>query len=144
MNNLILFGFKNSGKSTLGKKIAKLLKCPFFDTDKILEMRQGASCRELHLKWGELEFRRMEHEVVESLKGVSGSVIALGGGTVLDEKTRQLVELMGTLLYLDVEKHILKKRLLSAPERPSFVDEDSFDAVYSERKLIYERIAYGK
>lgn len=158
-SNLILLGYKASGKTYFGKRLAKQLCRPFLDTDDLIEKRyketrgESLSCRQIARLLGEGFFRLLELEVLESLQSAQGAIIALGGGAVLDTKARLLVKELGTLIYLDVDKETLKNRVLRG-EIPAFLDqkdpEGSFEKMYSERRPIYNHLSdikievYGK
>jgi shikimate kinase len=142
--NLILFGFKGTGKSYFGKRLAETQGLTFFDSDRLIEAKAALSCREIVISRGEKLFRQLEEEVVESLQNVQHAVIALGGGALISEKNRKAIENMGVLLYLKASKEFLKKRILSE-ELPAFLDpqdpEGSFDKIYHQRTEIYEKIS---
>src|SRR5437660_1477503 len=98
--NHILFGFKGVGKTFLGKKMSEELQCPFYDLDELIAQRCGMSPREICQKWGEKKFRFIEKEALIELSSVTGSVIALGGGTVLDPDNVANLRKMGMFYYL--------------------------------------------
>jgi shikimate kinase len=141
--NIILFGFKRCGKTHFGKLLAKKLKRPFVDTDHLIEEAHGEKCRQIALKIGDSAFRDLEKQAVASLEMQKESVISVGGGAILDPDNAKKLAKLGTLVYLQLDKETLKKRLLSG-ELPSYLDpkdpESSFEAMYQERKAIYEQI----
>lgn len=134
-----MFGFKGAGKTYFGKK----LKAPFLDTDEIIEQKLGLTPREIVQKNGELFFRKIEKEVIFSLKALE-TVIAVGGGAVLDPENLDFLSDLGTLIYLKWPKAVIKDRMLTPP-LPSFLDasnpQQDFERVYAHRKPLYERIA---
>ena len=132
--NLILFGFKGCGKSTVGALLAKKLQMPFVDTDLLIEKREKKSCRELFSTLGEEAFRALETEIILGLRDTTHSVIALGGGAVLNNAA--LLQTLGLLIYLHADKETLRKRCLPS----SFLTQENFDAIYEQRKTIYEKI----
>lgn len=147
--NLILFGFKNCGKTTLGKLIAQRMNRPFLDTDRLLEelhyqqFGEQKSFREIYKTIGPEEFRALESAVVDNLQGTQNAVIALGGGTILDPQNASKLAKLGQLVYLKVSKGTLKDRILSRP-LPAYLDpsdpEGSFERMYQERQPNYEKI----
>lgn len=151
--NLILFGYKSSGKTFLGTLLARDLGCIFIDTDQLIEQlyhkeyHLKSNCREISLKLGEEGFRKMEKKVIKELEQISNSVIALGGGAVLDSENCQLLKKLGTLIYLKVDKEVIKRRIFSSGI-PSFLDlvnpEKAFDKMYEERAPIYEKVSEVK
>jgi shikimate kinase len=145
--NLILCGFKSSGKSHLGKLLAERCKMPFIDTDKLIENRFFRSCHSLMLQVKEPTFRTLEKDVIVSLEGTQDSVIAIGGGALLNPLSAQFLSALGKLIYLKVEKEALRKRLLTPP-LPAFFDENdpegSFMRMYEEREPLYSSLSQQK
>lgn len=145
MSNIILYGLKSVGKTTIGKRLASALKRPFIDTDELIEKRyeetsgKSFSCREIFLRHGEKYFRELESEVLTSLYHFHGAVISLGGSSLVKRRNRKLIKKMGKLLYLHLEKWALKERLLKAP-LPFISTEKEFDEYYDKRALLYEKI----
>ncbi len=149
MTNLILFGFKGSGKSFWGKRLAQEINYRFIDTDTVLEEHYFSAhqiplkCPEIYKKMGDEAFRRMEREVIDSLKGSSKCVIALGGGAILFGPNRDILSKMGVLVYLKVEKEILRERFF-LKGIPAFLEtehpERSFEKMIQDRLPIYESI----
>lgn len=147
--NLILFGFKSCGKTTLGKMIAVRMDRPFFDTDTMLEQLHcqltgdQIHFRKIYKKIGEEAFRALESDVIEQLKSIKNAIIALGGGLILNPKNAAFLAKLGQLVYLKVSKETLKRRILSK-ELPSFLNpadpEGSFEQFYNERQAKYEAI----
>jgi shikimate kinase len=139
--NLILFGFKAVGKTHFGKRLAAALHLPFIDTDLLIHPTKPM--REVHREWGDARFRKREKEAVFSLKGVKNSIIAVGGGAVCDKDNVRFLQNLGTLVYLDDNKKVVKQRSLSGL-LPSYLDpndpEKSFEEIYAQNKKIYEKI----
>lgn len=147
--NLILFGFKSSGKTTIGKLLSVRLSRPFFDTDALLEQLfheqtgEQLRVREIFKIIGEKSFRELEADVLQRLKSIKNSVIGLGGGLILNPGAAPSLAKLGRLVYLKVSKETLKKRIFSE-ELPPFFDpahpEAAFEKYYNERKSQYEAI----
>ncbi|MBI5273202.1 MAG: shikimate kinase [Chlamydiia bacterium] len=144
--NIILFGFKGSGKTHLGKRLARMLKRPFIDTDDLICMlypQQGLSCRQIYTQVGESVFRALEKQALHQLNASSHAVIALGGGAVLCPENVLYLQKIGTLVYLKVSFETVKKRIFRRGA-PSFVDADnpegSLYQIYCERLQVYESI----
>jgi shikimate kinase len=132
--NVILFGFKGAGKTFLGKQIAERYKWPFVDTDELLlAATRYSSLRELYNTVGEKEFRRLESQVIRSLSSYKQTVIALGGGAVLDGENVTFLQTIGQLVYVEVALETLLKRGVTLPT-------GSIETVYRERLPIYESI----
>lgn len=99
---IILVGPMAAGKSTIGKKLAQVLDCPFYDVDQVIEEKTG-----VHIPWifeqeGEAGFRKREHDVLNDLMQRQGCVLATGGGTVLLPENRSLLKSRGLVFYLRV------------------------------------------
>lgn len=141
--NLILFGYKAAGKSYFGKKLAIRLSYIFMDTDYMVESVCLMGVREICEREGEEFFREVEKEVIKSLEGKKNMIVALGGGAILDPDNVKLLTKLGTLVYLQVDKSILKERLLKGPV-PTFLDakdlDGSFERMYEKRREVYESI----
>lgn len=139
-NNVVLVGFKRSGKTTHGKKIAEKLNCNFIDTDDLIAF----DCRRFYQDIGADSFRLLEKKIIFSLGVVQRSVIATGGGSILDPDNVFALKKMGKVIYLQVPKDELKARLLKSPI-PSFLDpqdlDGSFEKMYRHRSPIYKKIA---
>lgn len=148
--NIILCGFKNCGKSTVGKALAKALHYHFDDTDALLEKyyfqenNDILTTAQIYNKHGRDLFRQLESDIVQRLEKLDKRVIALGGGTVLNPDNVVHLQHIGTIIYLRASKDLLKNRMLKT-RIPEFIDknapQDGFDKVYLERYKIYEEIA---
>lgn len=125
--NVILFGFKSCGKTTLGKMLATRMNRPFIDTDEMLEMiyfeqtGEQTPFRQIYKAIGEEKFRALESKVVILLQNTQHSIIALGGGLILNPKNAASLAKLGQLVYLKVSKETVKRRVLGK-ELPSFLD----------------------
>ncbi len=152
--NLILYGFKSCGKTTLGQNFSKSMSCAFYDTDNLVEslyqikIGQYTSVREIFKNEGEIYFRRLEKQVLSLIVNVKNSIIAVGGGLVLDPSNRRFLKQLGKLVYLKVKKEMIKERIFSAEQHccnlPGFLDinhpEESFEQIFEKRTLTYEQI----
>jgi shikimate kinase len=149
--NIILCGFKNSGKTTVGRELAKITNRQFFDTDYLLEElyfnlhdNKKLKAHEIYQIVGEKTFRELELKVVSTLKLKHNIIIATGGGTVICKNCVDILKGIGKLIYLKVPKQILKKRLLEDTNRGLFNVSDPeilFEKIYNDRICIYESVA---
>jgi shikimate kinase len=140
LSNIILCGFKGSGKTTFGKKLAQELRYAFIDTDYLI----SDDCRCFYEKVGEKAFRLAERKAILPLEGIQKTVVATGAGAVLDPESVVLFKKMGCIIYLKEDKEILKKRLLANPYPACFPGKDlerEFEEMYAQRKSIYEDIS---
>ena len=112
---IFLVGFMGSGKSTLGKELAKQLKFKFADTDASVELLTGKSINDLFDEGGEIYFRMKEQEVLHSFAGKKNCVIATGGGLPIFKDNMDWMNENGITVYLKVHRGVLFHRLL--PEK---------------------------
>ena len=134
-----------SGKSTTGRKLAKLLEYSFVDTDYVIEEDQSCSVAEIFKYGGEECFRKMETRLLQKLKNVENSVIATGGGIVLREQNQRLLQEIGKRVYLNVPQEELQQRLKNDRNRPLLKKKDPETLVQKmmkKRVLIYEQAEY--
>lgn len=101
MGDLILIGLPASGKTTVGRQLARRLDMPFFDCDEAIGAAAGCSVSDIFARYGESYFRQLEHRTLETLCRKEGCVIATGGGAVLREDNRLLLQRSGTVFWLD-------------------------------------------
>lgn len=151
--NLILLGYKSSGKTYFGKLLAKELGEIFIDTDQLIEelyekkFHVKLNCRQISITIGEEGFRSLEREIIDSLGQVTKAVISIGGGAILDPENCLKLRKNGKLVYLEVDREIIKERIFSGGI-PSFFNpqdpERSFEKMYAERKPIYSKVSTFK
>lgn len=150
--NMILCGLPASGKTTLGKMLAEKLDWNFIDTDRLLEKayaeKTGStlSCRQIYSREGEIQFRLLERQQIVSLQGAHKSVIAVGGGSLIDKENTKLLQSLGFIIYLQVPLSVLWDRLCQK-EVPAFLDtkdpENGFYAMANKRIPLYENAAHA-
>jgi shikimate kinase len=115
--NVVLTGFMGAGKTTTGKRLAKLLGLPFFDTDTELEARHGPISHIFGAQ-GELAFRRLESEVVAQITTRGPAVIAVGGGAILDPDNRTLLRHSSYIVHLAISARSAHRRVSRRRHRP--------------------------
>ena len=139
--HVAVVGFMAAGKSTLGRGLAERIARPFVDLDRELERRAGASVAELFRDRGEAEFRGLEEELaLEVLSSPRPSVVALGGGSVLSDRTRTALRERALVLRREVDVQTAWIRARRS-NRPLARDEGTFRRLHAERKGLYEEIA---
>jgi shikimate kinase / 3-dehydroquinate synthase len=109
--NIVLAGPPGSGKSTLGRALAEKLSRPFLSTDDEIIQQAGMSIEEIFTQHGETCFRDMEEQVCRQAAARTGSIIACGGGALLNESSRAALEACGVVLMLHCETEDLLLRL---------------------------------
>ena len=110
--NIFLIGYRCSGKTTIGKTIAKALDWSFVDADVILVRESGRSIKEIVDSEGWDAFRRMERSVLKQICADDRQVVATGGGVVLDRSNIQAMKTSGTVVWLDAGAETIQKRML--------------------------------
>ena len=145
MTICVLVGIPGSGKSTIGKELAKKINVKFVDTDREIEIKVGKSVGEIFIEDGEAAFRELEKAVVlESLKQ-DKTVVSLGGGSVLDQEVR--LELLNHRTYwLDTSINNALKRTGSNTNRPLLLDSprSTLKRLLEERSGFYAEVAVKK
>ena len=107
-----------SGKSTVGRQLAKALGRDFYDSDKEIEKRTGVSISWIFEMEGEAGFRSREKKVIDELTEFKNIVLATGGGAVLDEDNRRLLRSRGHVVYLSASVDQLYRRTVKDKSRP--------------------------
>ena len=138
---LYLVGFMGSGKSTVGRALARRLGWTFFDLDEEIEAAERTTISELFDSRGEAEFRRIESAMlgqhVRWIERGRPAVLALGGGAFIDPANRELVSGNGIVIWLDCPLDIVQRRVAQAAHRPLARDPEKFVALYHSRREIY-------
>ena len=98
--NIVLIGMPGVGKTSTGEALAKLLNRPWIDTDFLIKQKAHCEAATYLQTYGEAAFRRLEHEVIQEISSMSGSVISCGGGVVVTSSNYQLLRQNGKLVYL--------------------------------------------
>lgn len=147
--SVALIGYRGSGKSTVGKRLADRMWQSFVDTDELIVRRAGKSIREIFEKEGEAHFRQIESEVVAEVCKLSDHVIAMGGGVVLREENRKVMKDAGLkVIYLKCDPEELLKRIESDPQtaasRPNLTGHgggiDEIRSLLAVREPLYRSV----
>lgn len=115
--NIVLCGMMGVGKSTVGQKVASLLKMQLVDTDTVITERYGV-INEIFARYGEAHFRGLETEVTRELSEKDHLVISTGGGLVLKEENVALLKKRGKLFFLTADVDTLMLRVQGDDSRP--------------------------
>lgn len=119
MGNIILIGFMGCGKTSIGKKLADKLNYCFCDVDRMIERDNKLSIPDIFESYGEDYFRELETKAILNLKDtVRNCIISVGGGLPVREENRQILKELGTVVYLQVPKNIIIRRLEHDTSRP--------------------------
>lgn len=138
---IYLTGFMGSGKTTVGRILARRLAVPFVDLDQEIELRAGMRVREIFALHGEPAFRRMEHDALRATLDLPEVVVATGGGTTVFESNARLIRENGLSVWLNTPFAAIVGRIggLGKEDRPLFKDETQALALYRERLPAYRR-----
>ena len=118
MENIYLIGLPGSGKTTVGRCLARFLYLDFIDTDHLIEERTGVSISHIFEIEGESGFRRRETRLLEEVSDRTQTVISTGGGIILSDTNRQIMRQHGQVVYLRASLEILWFRLKNCQNRP--------------------------
>ena len=143
-DNIFLVGPMGVGKTTIGKKLARKLKKKFFDSDKEIEKKTGATINLIFDVEGEQGFRERESKMIEELTSIDGIVMATGGGAVLSVSNRRVLSKRGTVIYLSGSPDLLMTRTAYDQNRPLLNTSDRLKKIkllLKEREPLYSEVA---
>lgn len=143
--NLVLCGMMGSGKTTVGKALAKLLSCAQLDTDDVISARHG-KISEIFAQRGESYFRALETELAQELSEKDKLVISTGGGFVLNTENAALLKKQGKIIFLRARLETLEARLIADENRPLLHAsneplKNKLSRLIASRYPIYEGVA---
>jgi shikimate kinase len=146
--NIILMGFRCTGKTSAGRRLAESLGVPFTDTDELIERQTGRLISRIVAEHGWPAFRAAERAVIREFAGTDHGVIALGGGAVCDPENVEILKTNGVFVWLFARPEAIAARMTKdaadGTERPSLTGAPSADeirAVMAEREPLYRRLA---
>lgn len=146
--NIILMGYRCTGKTSAGRRLAERMGLPFYDTDELVERETGRTIPQIVAGQGWQAFREAETAVILGLSGVDRSVLALGGGAVLDARNSNSLKKKGVFVWLYATPETIASRMekdaAAGAERPSLTDRTRIDEMYlvmAEREPLYRRLA---
>lgn len=140
-----LIGLPGSGKSTVGRQLARRLKLPFFDSDQIIEERLGCSIRDYFEREGEDRFRDVEQSVINELTLEPAGLLSTGGGVVLRAANRQHLHERSQVIYLNSSPAELFRRLRHDVNRPLLQVADPLERLrelHLARDSLYRETAH--
>lgn len=146
--NLVLIGYRASGKTTIGRRLSSSLQRAFVDTDEVIEGAHKASIDEIVRRHGWGYFRALEKEVISKVAMEDGLVVSVGGGAILDAENVRALQRNGFLIWLKADVDALWRRViedpLSTPRRPSLTSLDPFQEfveVFRQREDLYAKVS---
>jgi len=148
MPHVFLIGYRGSGKTTIGRMLAKTLECDFVDTDHLVCRNSGREIAAIVAQEGWDGFRRREAEALSEAAAGSGRVVATGGGAVLHRQVWQRISRKAFVVWLHADIAVLAERLKPTgsedEERPSLTGRDiraEIEDVLAQRLPLYQDLA---
>jgi len=143
MKNIVLTGLRGSGKTKLGKLISKKLKWDFIDLDKEIEKKAEETIPEIVKKNGWEYFRKLEAEECKNTSNLNNTVIATGGGAIINPENQKYLEKNNVIIYLHRLPKECMKFIKDFTSRPSLTNSSSqleeMQKIYKERHPIYKK-----
>ncbi|MBC8346779.1 MAG: shikimate kinase [Candidatus Marinimicrobia bacterium] len=142
--NIYLIGMMGSGKSTVGKILAKKMDLPFVDLDHYMEVKNNKSISEIFKNDGESHFRELESYALSHIEK-SKVLVACGGGVVLSKTNRNKLRSTGIVVFLNASIPEIAKRLKDAIDRPLLQENERIQEltkIWNERKDYYKKTAH--
>ena len=143
-NNIFLIGLMGSGKTSIGKILAKKLKKKFFDIDDEIINKMNLTISKIFKNYGETKFREMESEILGELKANRNAVISTGGGIILNKKNISRMKTTGFIVHLDVDIKTQMFRVKNTENRPLLNGKNLLNKLKEmkeERDKIYKRVS---
>jgi shikimate kinase len=139
----VLIGLPGSGKSTIGRRLAKAMGVAMLDTDAAIEEKTGRTVADIFANDGEQEFRRIEEEVIRDALATHGGVLSLGGGAVTTPGVREALS-GHTVVFLEISAAEGVRRTSGSTVRPLLAGPDhaeKYRSLMNERVPLYRRVA---
>ena len=142
--NIFIVGSMGSGKTSIGKMLAKNNNLSFLDTDHEIIRSCGYSIPDIFKEFGEEHFRNLETEQLRKMKALENHVISTGGGIILKNDNRKLMKELGIIIFLDINISSQVDRVKNRKNRPLLNDQNLKDNLLSLKKIrdpIYKKIS---
>jgi shikimate kinase len=142
--NLVLVGFMGSGKSSVGREIARRWGFRFLDTDTMIRQKYGKSIPDIFASFGEPVFRDEENKALQDLQNSHRAVIATGGGIILQPRNHPLLRSLGVVLWLQASEQVIWERVSRNQNRPLLRTKDprtTINNLMSTRYPLYRSVA---
>lgn len=140
-SNVVLIGMPGCGKSTLGKRLAKLRTMSYLDTDTLLESVENMHIQDIVNRRGVRYLRELEHDVLSSLE-LENTVIATGGSAVYSDGAMRHLGIDGVMVYLQISLTTLVKRVKNVSSRGlAKMNSHSLPRLYADRADLYQAAA---
>jgi shikimate kinase len=145
VQGVALVGLPGSGKSTVGRQLARRLQLPFIDSDPVIERRLGCSIRAYFEREGEESFRDVEEAVLDELTQTHAGVLSTGGGAVLRAANRERLRTRSHVVYLHSAPEEVFRRLRRDVNRPLLQVDDPLSRLrelYAVRDPLYREASH--
>ena len=146
-SNVYLVGLMGSGKTSIGKILAKRMGMNFIDLDDEIIKDQQCSISEIFDRFGEEKFRHLENKKLLSTLEIDNCVISTGGGIIMDQDNIKTMLENGSIIHLDIDLETQLLRIKNKKNRPLLRDKDNERKILvkmrKERDHIYKKIAIG-
>ena len=142
--NLVLIGFMGSGKSSVGRELARRWGYRFIDTDAMVRHKYDLAIPDIFAKFGEPFFREAEYQALVRLQGIGSTVIATGGGIVTQPRNLPLLRTLGPVIWLSADQTTIVDRVGKSTHRPMLNQENPEESVtrlLAERAPLYRKAA---
>ncbi|MGN1078969.1 MAG: shikimate kinase [Alphaproteobacteria bacterium] len=139
---LFLVGMMGSGKSSIGRRLARIYSMPFIDADREIEKAGGGDICYLFQRYGEQDFRRVEERIMDRLLNGKKCILASGGGAFMSAQTRQTVARKAVSVFLDADVNTIVRNTAGRTHRPLLnVDnpEKVIRTLLDNRRPFYEQ-----
>jgi shikimate kinase len=144
MKNIVLIGFMGTGKTLVGKKLARRLKMDFVDLDEVIEKENKMKISEIFERYGEKYFRQLETKAVKKISDMNNHVISTGGGVVLKSENVKNLKKNGVIVCLKASPEIILKRIEKEKNRPLLEVKDrekKIKELLKFREVCYKKVA---
>ncbi len=139
MKNIILIGYRCTGKTSIGEKLSERLGLPFFDTDDLIVEQAGMPINKIVEEGGWDLFRRKEKEAIRGLSSMKKSIIATGGGAFENQENRETLKRNGLFVWLTADAATIIRRMISDEKSRSQRPSLSSDDLYRETTMILKK-----
>ena len=139
----VLIGFMGTGKSSIGRELARQTKLPRYDTDEMISARFGLEVSEIFIRFGEDEFRAAERDALAQIP-VQPAIVATGGGIVLRAENLEILRRLGIIVNLTTAEETLFERAFCGAIRPLLQTENpraTLSKMLRLRQPLYRQIA---
>jgi len=142
MKNIILTGFMGTGKTAVGREIARILQMNLIDIDAEIEKSEKMTINSIFEQFGETRFREIETEMIKKKSGMKNVVISTGGGAVLKQENMKMLRENGVIVCLRAAPETILRRTGSSEDRPLLKVDDPLQKIHdlmNAREPFYEK-----